>query len=122
MQTVLTTINGPGRSIDLELPGEVPIHDLLPELVKLWEPSPQEASTDSLHWILAIADGGSLDTSRSLIESGVVDGTVLSLRDSTSWAREREQATQLTPGVVMPGPETGGIGIRWNKDGLLKDN
>jgi hypothetical protein len=121
MQTVLTTISGPGGSIDLELPGEVPVHDLLPELVNLWGPQLLLRSVEPFSWILAGQDGGSLDTNRSLIESGVMDGAVLVLRESASWARERQQAAQFVPEPVTPGPQTGGIGIRWNKAGLLPD-
>ncbi len=121
MQTVLVTLNGPGSSIDLELPGDVPIRDLLAELTKLWEP-PAEEPTEPLHWMLSREGGGVLDAARTLIECGVMDGAVLGLQDSVSLARQREQAAQLAPGIIQPGPQTGGIGIRWNKEGWLKES
>ena len=122
MQTVLVTITGPGKSMDLEVPGEVPLGELLPELVKLCGPqSTAEAIGDSFSWFLRLPEGNPLDANRSLIEADVMDGAVLVLQDRQALSRERARM-QFQPQPVAPSRETGGIGIHWNKDGLIKDN
>lgn len=122
MQTVLVTITGPGKSMDLEVPGEVSLGELLPELVKLCGPqSPAEAIGDSFSWFLRFPEGNPLDDNRSLIEADVMDGAVLVLLDRHSLSRERVPM-QFQPQPVAPSRETGGIGIHWNKDGLMQDH
>lgn len=122
MQTVLVTISGPGKSMDLEVPGEVPLSELLPELIKLCGPqTPVAAIGDSFSWFLRLPDGNLLDANCSLIEAAVMDGAVLVLQDRYSLARERARSIEFQPQPVAPSRETGGIGIHWNKDGLMKD-
>jgi hypothetical protein len=123
MQTILVTITGPGKSMDLEVPGEIALYELLPELVQLCGSSSSgEVTGESLSWILRLPTGGMLDARRSLIESEIMDGAVLVLQDSQAPARERAPARQFQPPPVTPSRETGGIGIHWNKEGLIKDN
>lgn len=123
MQTILVTITGPGKSMDLEVPGEISLHELLPELVKLCgSPSAGEVTGNSLSWILRLPAGAMLDARRSLIESEIMDGAVLVLQDRQALAREQAPVIQFQPPPVAPSRETGGIGIHWNKEGLTKDN
>jgi len=122
MQTILLTITGPAKSMDLEVPGEIPLRDLLPELVKLCGPSSAGATGESFSWFLRFPEGKPLDASRSLIEANVMDGALLLLQDHQFLARERARSIPFQPQAVAPSRQTGGIGIRWNKEGLLKDH
>ena len=122
MQTILVTITAPDKSMDLEVPGELPLGELLPELVKLCGPQSAEAIGDSFSWFLRFPEGNPLDANRSLIEAEVMDGAVLVLQDRQSLARERARSIQFQPRPVSPSRETGGIGIHWNKEGLIKDH
>lgn len=123
MQTVLVTITGPAKSRDLDVPGEIAVRDLLPELVKLCgTSSAAEITGESSAWVLRFPEGNLLDTSRSLIELGVMDGAVLVLQNRYLLERERARAPQFQPQPVAPSRETGGIGIFWNKDGFREEN
>jgi hypothetical protein len=108
--------------MDLEVPGEIPLGELLPELVKLCS-SPRASVPGDVHsWVLRFPEGNPLPVNRSLIEADVMDGAALVLQDQQSLARDRARAGQFQPAPIAPSRETGGIGIYWNKDGLMKDN
>ena len=80
MASVLVTIDTPRQSYDLEVPGDVPIGELLPALaqmcglVSLGQPPA---------WVLAGENGAPLQPGRTLISSGVIDGSRLQLHDAT---------------------------------------
>lgn len=108
--------------MDLEVPGEIPLGELLPELVKLCGSPSASVTDDSYSWILRFPQGNPLPVNRSLIEADVMDGAALVLQDRQSLARERARTNQFQPPPTAPSRETGGIGIHWNKDGLMKDD
>jgi len=60
-----------------------------------------------------------LSPTRSLIEGGVVDGAVLVLQDVSSLANLPQDTGRFIPRSVAVGPGTGGMGVTWNKEGLL---
>lgn len=120
MQTLLITIIGPQKQVDLQVPGEVPVGDLLPALVAMCVPS--SAQTHGANWQLAYGQR-SLSTERSLIEAGVVDGTLLILQDvSTQMTRPMQPTAakpqHFVPRTVTPSRSTGGIGVTWSNDDL----
>ncbi len=122
MQTILVTITGPGKSIDLEVPGELPLRELFPELLRLCGPqTPVGLAETTPSWLLRFAEGRPLDPNRSLIESEVMDGAMLVLQDSQSLAREQTPPMQFHPPLVLPSRDTGGIAVHWNKEGFLQD-
>ncbi|SRR5579883_396383 len=121
MQTILVTITGPGKSMDLEIPGELPLRELLPELIKLCGSQSAESNEASLSWVLCTPDSSVLDANRSLIESQIMDGAILMLQDRFSLERERTRSRQFQPQPIAPSRETGGIGVYWNKEGFTKD-
>jgi hypothetical protein len=121
MQTLLVTVIGPRRTCDLELPGEITIQVLLPFLLEICGPQntslPEQGTTD---WCLSLASGTTaLNHSRSLFDAGVLDGAILHLQKTASLMEVKAPQTHFTPRVVKAGPGTGGIGVKWNKDGLL---
>ncbi|GCE10537.1 EsaB/YukD family protein [Tengunoibacter tsumagoiensis] len=117
MQTLLVTIAGPQKSYDLELPGDLPIYDLLPFLIELCFPDglAQDLSAWSLYLPLSSTI---LSKAQTLIGSGIVDGAVLQLMDQQALRKVQQPERSFSPRQIAPGPGTGGIGVRWSKEEL----
>ena len=116
MQTVLLTLIGSTRRIDLKLPAEVPIGDLLLKMLELCEP--RQAHFELSRWRLVLSGQGVvLPPTRSLSECGVVDGTHLLLQEYASFMAQQPQQAQspsFQPRALPPSAGTGGIGVKWN--------
>ena len=57
MHTLLVTLLGPGQRVDLQLPADIPVGKLLPELLAQCNPQALDGrSTDHAPWTLALAD------------------------------------------------------------------
>ncbi len=110
--TLLITVIGPQRRVDLEVPGEQPIWDLLSELLTICITSPlSPASQSPAMWGLGRSEATSFfDARQSLLALGVVDGEVLQLQRIEAWATRRSQQDV--------DPALHGVVKRWNKDGL----
>ncbi len=82
MHTLLVTLLGPGQRVDLQLPADIPVGKLLPELLAQCNPQALDGrSTDHAPWTLALAESGtSLDKHLSLSDAGVGNGATLVLR------------------------------------------
>ena len=121
MQTVLLTIVGSTRRIDLKLPAEVSIGELLPKLLELCGP-PHAPEHIASQWRLVIpAQRVALPLTRSLLTCGIVDGAILLFQDYASFVAQTAQQAQaqapalpFQPQVLPPSANTGGIGVRWN--------
>ena len=122
MRTVLVALETPRQRADVELPAEVPVGELLPLLLDaftLVTPAPAQPANV---WLLRAPNGVPLHPARSLIDGGIVDGMRLVLQDVATFQMERQRAVATTPPPppqIPANPSTGGIGIRWNRDGLL---
>jgi MinD-like ATPase involved in chromosome partitioning or flagellar assembly len=83
--SVLVTVQGPEQRVELQLPCDRPVVELLPLLVDVcaggqrWEDA---------RWELAPLGGLAYDGARTLCEVGVVDGALLHLRDAAPTALE----------------------------------
>lgn len=127
MRTVLVTLDTPRQRADLELPAEAPVGDLLPLLLEAFAlAAPATVTPSSTNvanvWMLRAPNSAPLHPARSLSDGGIVDGMRLVLQDVASFQMERQReaaATPPPPQQLPAGPSTGGIGIRWNRDGLL---
>ncbi len=118
MRTILVTVEGPSGPTDLELPLDVSIGELLPALVAAC--SSLQAGVFGLGrtpLALGTAEGGAFSAGRTLADYGVVDGMRLLLQEEVAW-RRRTSATGTSPlpADVPSSTQTGGIGIRWNRD------
>lgn len=112
MKMLLLTITHTTRSVDLQVPAEVPLGTLLPTLVELCVQD-RRIPIHSSQWSLWEPDKDfSLDPRRSLLESDIVDGTILHLRLPREQTRRPQQTFQ--PQTIQPDAESGGIGVRWN--------
>lgn len=127
MQMLLITLVGPQKRLDLQVPGEMLLSDLLPPLLELCVSEGIPASRETQHtmWQL-LHQQVPLSLDRSLIDAEVVDGALLMLQN------QEEQMTQplpptkptsqhFTSRAVTPGRSTGGIGVTWSSEGLAND-
>jgi hypothetical protein len=115
--TLLLTVRGPFKTIDLELPGDVPVGELLPLLLEICGPQENDPkkvlqAPVSLQVLGARAP---LSSNSTLIDAGVCDGTVLVLQTNHSPSTPAESLAprQSVPKLGQSGADTGGIGIRW---------
>jgi len=115
--TILVTIRGPLKTIDLELPGDVPVDELLPLLLEMCgsqENDPQESPQAPISLQVAGARAP-LSSDKTLIDAGVYDGTVLMLqtKHNPTPQAERLAPQRFAPKSVQPAAHTGGIGVTW---------
>ncbi|WP_201377393.1 EsaB/YukD family protein [Ktedonobacter sp. SOSP1-85] len=111
--TVLATVQGPGKTLDLELPGDVPVSELLPLLLELCSSpgSPSQKELQSPFHLQVVRARAPLAPNRTLIEAEVGDGAVLILQTSTP--PENLAPRPLVPRSVRPTTNAGGIGVTW---------
>ena len=119
MQTLLVTIDGPAARYDLQVPAEVPIRELIPMLLEVCRiPQAPRQRAGREQWQLTISGVASpLHMQKSLVELGILDGMVLSLRDHslavTTQTKQQSQSS-FQPLNIQPAGNTVGIGVRWN--------
>lgn len=130
METVLITLGGPLRRVDVEAPVGVPIAELMPALLEACDiASSGPHGPAATGWLLGAPEAGQpFPQSATLEQCGVFDGTYLVVRGTQEWmmaARAQANVPQAGPGTTMPAPESppvtqypGGIGIRWRRDAL----
>lgn len=119
MQTLLVTIVGFENSFDLQVPAEVPVGKLIPMLLEICDFKHTLISQRRrAQWTLSVAHSNTtLPAIASLLDAGVVDGSILLLRDTSSPVRLRqtpEPQQTFRPVNIEPGEQTGNIGVRWN--------
>jgi hypothetical protein len=106
MGAVLVTVIGPGSRIDLALPDDAPIDDLIPTLVRRCEPDPQPWS----RWALGPLGGEPFPPRRTLTALNVVDGAELELRDmiapDTTAPHARPATQGREAGTTVSGGDT----------------
>lgn len=126
MRTLVVTLIGPDQCVDLQLPAEIPLLEILPTLVELGVPhAPSSASSPPSGWQLMMASSGAvLEMNRSLDELGIVDGAILLLREQT-WPRGKRMSlpssAQPRPGAMQSSPQMGGIGVRRRLSASIAD-
>lgn len=120
MRTVLVSVETSRQRADLEVPADAPVGDLLPLLLDAFTLAASLPAGDAANmWMLRGPTGAPLHPARSLLDGGIVDGMRLVLQDAASFQMERQHAAAAQPPQIPAGPTTGGIGVRWNRDGLL---
>jgi hypothetical protein len=117
--TLLITVRGPLKTVDLELPGDVPVSELLPILCEICD-SLEDAITTSPRILpsLRVADTPTpLRPQQTLIDAGLFDGAVLLLLTNQSSAIfpvvVDAPSGKFVSRSVRPAEESGGIGITW---------
>ena len=75
------TVVAPTTRIDLALPSDVSVADLLPMLLDMAREMTPDGGSRHGGWVLAkLGESAALDPSQSLSSQGVVDGDILQLR------------------------------------------
>ncbi|MER8223587.1 type VII secretion integral membrane protein EccD [Streptomyces sp. NPDC094143] len=74
------TVRAPAKSIDLSVPEDIPVADLLPVLLRYCGEDTEEAGPDHGGWVLQRLGGAPLDEEAPLETLGVRDGETLHLR------------------------------------------
>ncbi|WP_405757697.1 type VII secretion integral membrane protein EccD [Streptomyces sp. NBC_01420] len=77
------TVRAPGRTIDLSVPSDVPVADLLPTVLRYAGEDIEETGLEHDGWILQRLGGRPLDEEATLATLGLTDGDVLHLRPRT---------------------------------------
>lgn len=78
------TVVGPRATRDLALPDDLPVAELLPQLLR--HTGPEEPDEDGTGWALSTIDGTTYAPADTLAAHPVADGGVLLLRDATATA------------------------------------
>ncbi|MCZ9340572.1 EsaB/YukD family protein, partial [Streptomyces sp. TRM76130] len=77
------TVRAPRRTIDLAVPSDVPVADLLPTVLRYAGEGVEETGLDHDGWILQRLGGRPLDEEATLASLGLTDGEALHLRPRT---------------------------------------
>lgn len=117
---LLITVTGPQQSVDLQVPGELPMSDLLPTLLEICcAPAETVSTLTGTAWQIVYGNN-LLPLDHSLNELTVPDGAILRLQNQASpllhtQPTEQQRPRQFIPRNISPGRNTGGIGVRWSK-------
>ena len=115
--TILVTIRGPLKTIDLELPGDISVGELIPLLLEMCgsHENNSQALPKAPTSLQVAGTRTPLPSHKTLIDADIYDGTVLVLQTSRvpSTLAERPAPQQFTPKTVQPGANNGGIGVTW---------
>ncbi|GFH38065.1 type VII secretion integral membrane protein EccD [Streptomyces pacificus] len=101
------TVRAPSVSVDLAVPADVPVADLLPTLLRYVGEEAEEAGLDHAGWVLQRLGDPPLDEEATLTGAGLFDGAVLHLRPHTE-ALPEARLDDLVDGIA----ETAGSRLR----------
>ncbi|GGX86083.1 type VII secretion integral membrane protein EccD [Streptomyces minutiscleroticus] len=93
------TVRAPSVSVDLAVPADVPVADLLPTLLRYVGEEAEEAGLDHAGWVLQRLGDAPLDEEATLAAAGLADGDVLYLRPHTE-ALPEARLDDLVDGIA----------------------
>ncbi|MFD7433356.1 type VII secretion integral membrane protein EccD [Streptomyces sp. NPDC059861] len=93
------TVRAPSVSVDLAVPADVPVADLLPTLLRYVGEEAEEAGLDHAGWVLQRLGDAPLDEESTLAHAGLADGDVLYLRPHTE-ALPEARLDDLVDGIA----------------------
>ncbi|MFW3463094.1 type VII secretion integral membrane protein EccD [Streptomyces microflavus] len=93
------TVRAPSVTIDLAVPADVPVADLLPTLLRYVGEEAEEAGLDHAGWVLQRLGDAPLDEETTLAQAGLSDGAVLHLRPHTE-ALPEARLDDLVDGIA----------------------
>lgn len=93
------TVRAPSVSVDLAVPADVPVADLLPTLLRYVGEEAEEAGLDHAGWVLQRLGDAPLDEETTLARAGLADGDVLYLRAHTE-ALPEARLDDLVDGIA----------------------
>lgn len=107
VDTVLVAVQGPDRRLNVEVPTESPVGDLLPELVRVLGGQDLGEDLDHPTWGLGHAGNAPFPAETTLAQQGVIDGALLTLQPLTVWRQQLEAALLEGTSRSGPAPYTG---------------
>ncbi|MFF1699711.1 type VII secretion integral membrane protein EccD [Streptomyces sp. NPDC058257] len=93
------TVRAPSVSVDLAVPADVPVADLLPTLLRYVGEEVEETGLDHAGWVLQQLGDAPLDEETTLARAGLADGAVLYLRPHTE-ALPEARLDDLVDGIA----------------------
>ncbi|MFD4763280.1 type VII secretion integral membrane protein EccD [Streptomyces sp. NPDC058439] len=93
------TVRAPSVTVDLAVPADVPVADLLPTLLRYVGEEAEEAGLDHAGWVLQRLGDAPLDEETTLAHAGLSDGDVLYLRPHTE-ALPEARLDDLVDGIA----------------------
>ncbi|MGW4106350.1 type VII secretion integral membrane protein EccD, partial [Streptomyces sp. NPDC004976] len=93
------TVRAPNVSVDLAVPADVPVADLLPTLLRYIGEEAEETGLDHAGWVLQRLGDAPLDEETTLAHAGLSDGAVLHLRPHTE-ALPEARLDDLVDGIA----------------------
>ncbi|WP_405666329.1 type VII secretion integral membrane protein EccD [Streptomyces sp. NBC_01166] len=93
------TVRAPSVTVDLAVPADVPVADLLPTLLRYVGEEAEEAGLDHAGWVLQRLGDAPLDEETTLARAGLSDGEVLYLRPHTE-ALPEARLDDLVDGIA----------------------
>ncbi|MFJ8929750.1 type VII secretion integral membrane protein EccD [Streptomyces sp. NPDC102340] len=93
------TVRAPSVSVDLAVPADVPVADLLPTLLRYVGEGAEESGLDHAGWVLQRLGDTPLDEETTLERAGLADGDVLHLRPHTE-ALPEARLDDLVDGIA----------------------
>ncbi|MFD5873050.1 type VII secretion integral membrane protein EccD [Streptomyces sp. NPDC060322] len=93
------TVRAPSVTVDLAVPADVPVADLLPTLLRYVGQEAEEAGLDHAGWVLQRLGDAPLDEETTLAGAGLSDGVVLYLRPHTE-ALPEARLDDLVDGIA----------------------
>ena len=119
-QTLLVTVQGTRRRLDIELPGDVPVHELIPLLLDMCNHPARFAMSAGLNkaaWTLHVDHlAQPLQPIQTLAGAGVLDGDVLLLQErNAARSKSPQSRSRSSAQVIEASEQTGMIGVEWEK-------
>ncbi|MEU6085006.1 type VII secretion integral membrane protein EccD [Streptomyces sp. NPDC047108] len=93
------TVRAPSVSVDLAVPADVPVADLLPTLLRYVGEEAEESGLDHAGWVLQRLGDAPFDEEATLARAGLADGDVLYLRPHTE-ALPEARLDDLVDGIA----------------------
>jgi MinD-like ATPase involved in chromosome partitioning or flagellar assembly len=107
------TILCSGRHVDAHLPSDMPVGELMPQLLRLAVSSDGPEPGDRHAWVAGLPDGAPFTPWSSLADSGVRDGSIIVVERHELWGAAPQAPMDLLPhqraSMVLP-QYTGPIG------------
>jgi hypothetical protein len=116
--TLPVTLRGPLKTIDLELPGDIALGELIPLLLEIcgFQKSDPRALSQANARLQVAGTYTPLPLEKTLIDADVCNGTTLVLQTQEEGHQNSPYSAtpqQFGPRWVQPGVDTGGIGVVW---------
>ncbi|HLI70303.1 MAG TPA: EsaB/YukD family protein [Ktedonobacteraceae bacterium] len=120
-EKLLITIQSLQRTVDVQLPDDVRIGDLLPYLAEacgFFEQPRHSSRAEKAVWSLsAVGASQPFAAERTLADCGVMDGDTLQFQERISQVKPVAPVHEPAPDFadILPSEETGWLGVTWRE-------